>query len=300
MDIKALEDFICLAETGSFSKAADKRFITQPAFSRRIKSLENWFGTDLVDRSQFPTRLTVSGEKVLTTAQQIIAGLSDCKIQITQENRQNLNQLKFSMPHNLSMGFFPKWRQCIEPVIGDTMIQVVTGNIHDTAQLLDSNSCDLVIFYQFDQVKGFSFNENKFKRIFIGEDKLIPVCKPDDNGQPVISIESNDNSKLPYIGWSPPTLVNHSLELLFQENEFSSRLQLRYENQLAAALRQEVLTGTGFAWLPESLISDELERSLLVRSSHRYDLSMQIGLACNKTNMNATVSALWAYLEERE
>jgi hypothetical protein len=56
MDTKWLEDFVSLAETGSFSRTAQLRHVTQPAFSRRIQSLEAWAGADLVDRSSYPTR----------------------------------------------------------------------------------------------------------------------------------------------------------------------------------------------------------------------------------------------------
>ena len=62
MDTKWLEDFVSLVETGSFSRSAQQRHVTQPAFSRRIQALEAWAGTDLVDRSSYPTRLTPAGE----------------------------------------------------------------------------------------------------------------------------------------------------------------------------------------------------------------------------------------------
>jgi DNA-binding transcriptional LysR family regulator len=42
VEIKWLEDFVTLAETSSFSRAAEIRNVTQPAFSRRIKQLETW------------------------------------------------------------------------------------------------------------------------------------------------------------------------------------------------------------------------------------------------------------------
>ena len=54
MDTKWLEDFISLAETRSFSRSAQLRHVTQPAFSRRIQALEAWAGIDLVDRSSYP------------------------------------------------------------------------------------------------------------------------------------------------------------------------------------------------------------------------------------------------------
>ena len=61
METKWLEDFISLVETKNFSRSAQLRHVTQPAFSRRIRSLENWLGTDLVDRTTFPTRVTPAG-----------------------------------------------------------------------------------------------------------------------------------------------------------------------------------------------------------------------------------------------
>ena len=62
METKWLEDFVSLAETNSFSRSAELRHVTQPAFSRRIQSLEAWLGTDLIDRTSYPTRLTHAGE----------------------------------------------------------------------------------------------------------------------------------------------------------------------------------------------------------------------------------------------
>ena len=53
-----MEDFVSLAETSSFSRSAQLRHITQPAFSRRIQALEAWAGVHLVERSPYPTRLT--------------------------------------------------------------------------------------------------------------------------------------------------------------------------------------------------------------------------------------------------
>jgi DNA-binding transcriptional LysR family regulator len=61
VETKWLEDFVSLSETRSFSRSAQLRHVTQPAFSRRIQALEAWAGVDLVDRSTYPTRLTAAG-----------------------------------------------------------------------------------------------------------------------------------------------------------------------------------------------------------------------------------------------
>ncbi len=69
MHSKWLEDFIALAQTRSFARAAEARFVTQPALGWRIKALEAWLGLVLIDRSSYPTQLTPAGEAFVDTAQ---------------------------------------------------------------------------------------------------------------------------------------------------------------------------------------------------------------------------------------
>ena len=61
MELRWLQDFLMVAETGNFTRAAERRNTSQAAFSRRIKSLEAWLGFDLIDRSVYPTQLTAAG-----------------------------------------------------------------------------------------------------------------------------------------------------------------------------------------------------------------------------------------------
>src|ERR1700761_139876 len=58
MDLGWLDDYLALRELGSFTAAAERRRLSQPAFSRRIQALEAWLGVTLVDRSCRPPRFT--------------------------------------------------------------------------------------------------------------------------------------------------------------------------------------------------------------------------------------------------
>jgi hypothetical protein len=79
METKWLEDFVSLAETRSFSRSAQLRHVTQPAFSRRIQSLEAWAGVDLVDRSTYPTRLTPAGTTLYGQALEVLQALQSAR-----------------------------------------------------------------------------------------------------------------------------------------------------------------------------------------------------------------------------
>lgn len=84
MNTKWMEDFLCLADTRSFSRSARVRHASQPAFSRRIQSLERWLGTTLVDRSSTPLALTSAGHLFRDQASGIV--------QLVHEARHLLQQ----------------------------------------------------------------------------------------------------------------------------------------------------------------------------------------------------------------
>ena len=81
MNLSWLDDFLTLAAIGNFSRAADERHMTQPAFSRRIMALEEWLGVDLFDRGSKPPRLTETGRWFRQVAQDLLAdGQPICRV----------------------------------------------------------------------------------------------------------------------------------------------------------------------------------------------------------------------------
>ena len=72
MEFIWLEDLVALAETGSFSRAAENRHVTQPAFSRRVRALEDWIGAPLFERGPHGVTLTATGEQFRTGAEELI------------------------------------------------------------------------------------------------------------------------------------------------------------------------------------------------------------------------------------
>ena len=87
-ETKWLEDFVSLAETRSFSRSAQLHHVTQPAFSRRIQALEAWAGTDLVDRSSYPTRLTLAGETLYAQSLDMLQAMLTAAQQQSEQHSQ--------------------------------------------------------------------------------------------------------------------------------------------------------------------------------------------------------------------
>ena len=75
MELNWLEDFLALAEHRNFSRAAEARNVTQPAFSRRIRALENWIGTPLVVRLPQGVSLNAAGKYLREQAENLTRDL---------------------------------------------------------------------------------------------------------------------------------------------------------------------------------------------------------------------------------
>ncbi len=72
MEFAWLEDFLALVDSGNFSRAAELRHVTQPAFSRRIRALEDWVGADLFERDSHPVTLTEAGHRFRPVVEELL------------------------------------------------------------------------------------------------------------------------------------------------------------------------------------------------------------------------------------
>ena len=83
MDINTLKAFVAVAETGSFSLAAERIYLTQPAVSKRIAALETELGVKLFDRMGKTTSLNEAGRKLLPRAINMLQEMEDIQRSIS-------------------------------------------------------------------------------------------------------------------------------------------------------------------------------------------------------------------------
>lgn len=108
MDIPALQAFLAVAETGSFSKGADRIFITQPAISKRIAALESELGTSLFDRIGREIQLTDAGRALRERAHRIIIDVSDAKRAILNLSGEITGRLRMAASHHIGLHRLPR------------------------------------------------------------------------------------------------------------------------------------------------------------------------------------------------
>ena len=174
MEIKWIEDFLALAQYQSFSRAAEFRNVTQSGFSRRIQSLEQWVGAELIDRSSFPPALTPAGQLFREVAEDILHKLFDTRAIIRTEQRISGKSLQIAAGHTIALNFLPSWLKALELHFGEVQARVTPTNVHDSILMLVNGNCELMFAYHHPELP-LHLDPTRYEHVMVGIDTLMPV-----------------------------------------------------------------------------------------------------------------------------
>lgn len=190
MNLSWIDDFNALAATGNFSRAAEERHMTQPAFSRRIRALEEWLGAELFDRSSQPARVTEVGEWFRAAAQDLQARVATIPGEARAVAEATSSTLRFASTHALSFTFLPKWLRALEAHAAMGPIQLVSDVQQKCEGLLMQSQVHFVLTHAHPGVRG-ELDDANFPSLLVGADQLLPVSAPDDQGRPLNRLDSD-------------------------------------------------------------------------------------------------------------
>jgi DNA-binding transcriptional LysR family regulator len=296
MDIYLFKYLERLSQTGNFSRAAKLENTSQPSFSRKIRTLEDWAGVTLVDRSLQPVRLTTAGAQMLEAGLRALALLEQERSQIlAAQSLPEKYVVTFGEEHSISWRFYTNWLRAFEEAYGPILSRLRADDLPHCMRDLQNGDVDFVIAYALvDETNDDS------QSIVIGTDNLVPVCMPGANGDPVFDIEA-DGGQVPFLRFADAAPISQHLEPMLQHHKLRPRLQSVYENSMAGALLMRARDGSGLAWLPESLIEADLERNTLVRTgSDSWTVALDIRLYRNKKHSNYLTRSIWSFLKARQ
>ncbi len=302
METKWLEDFVSLAETRSFSRSATLRHVTQPAFSRRIQALEAWAGTDLVDRSSYPTRLTPAGETLYSQSLEMLQSLQSTRAMLRGHNSAGQDVIEFAVPHTLAFTFFPAWVSSLREKFGPIKSRLIALNVHDAVLRLVEGSCDLLIAYHHDS-QPFQLDADRYEMVSLGQEVLAPFVKADADGAPLFRLPGRAGQPLPYLGYAPGAYLGRVVDLILKESTTAIHLDRVYETDMAEGLKAMALEGHGIAFLPFSAVKKEIKARKLVSAGAGLEMTMDVRVyrarPTSKDASKSPVQALWQFLESQ-
>ncbi|MDT3376764.1 LysR substrate-binding domain-containing protein [Labrys neptuniae] len=288
LELKWLEDFLSLAETRSFSRSAEDRNITQSAFSRRIRALEVWLGTELLDRSTFPITLTVDGRQFRETAEETVRLLTLSRSQFrSRQEGSKLPVLAVTALHALCLTFLPGWLTEIRRKVGPVTSRVLPENFHTCIQALVEGGYDFLLTFHHPNI-SVPLDPERFAFLTVGRDSLVAVAARPERR----SWQAGDE-RVPLLHYSRGSFLG-LLAAIAQAREGAPSTYLAHTNEgsMAEALKFMALDGHGVAWLPRSLVADEIaEGTLMVIAP---EMPMDIRLYRSADRSRPFVDRVWS------
>lgn len=297
MDVALFKDLERLSLTGNFTQAAEQAHLSQPAFSRRIKTLESWVGVTLVDRSRQPVTLTPAGARMLEAGLLALSRIESERSQILRAQSLPDRQIvTFGTQHSIGWRFFPTWIHALETSYGPLLTRLRADDLPNCLRDLRAGDVDFVIAYLS---TGTAATRSDVPRgvdsVPIGADRLIAVCKPRADGAPLFTFD--DPGDVPFLRYGDGAPIGAQVEGLLGARALHGRLRTVYENSMTGALRIRARDGAGVAWLPESLVDPDIATGLLVRTgAPAWTVYLDICLLRNRARTNRVTRSIWAHL----
>ncbi len=299
MESKWLEDFISLAETRSFSRSAQLRHVTQPAFSRRIRSLESWLGADLIDRTSYPTRLTPAGEVFYEQALQMLDAISGTRAMLRGQGAAASGEIDVAAPHTLSLTYFPQWLTTLERDFGPVRSRLIAANVHDAVMRLVEGGCDLLICYHHPR-QPVQLDPQRYDMLLLGNERIAPYARADAQGKAVFRLPGSRDKPLPFLSYGQNAYLGRMVEMILSDTRKPLHLDKRYETDMAEGLKMMALHGHGVAFLPESAVAAEVRAKKLASAGADWAVEMEIRLYREKPSAarpgKRAALALWEFL----
>ncbi|TRD23253.1 LysR family transcriptional regulator [Palleronia caenipelagi] len=294
MDLNWLQDFVCLSRTLNFTRAAEERHITQPAFSRRIKALENWIGVPLIKRSSYPVQLSEAGAQFLPVARAIITDLTDARQALRAQERGVAAFQRFAVLHTISFNFLSHRIGEMEQLIPNLRVRVYSDNLRTCCQMLSDGTCDFLLCYSHPDIQPV-LDEAQFDRKDVGNDPLLPVAQREAAATFGWTLDCEEAPQIPYLAYDPSsflgTVVDHTI------GRRDPPLALCYMDVVTEAIKRRMLAGSGVSWLPESAVAAELASGQIVRvGGESWGTSLTLSLFCSPDRLDKTGEAVWKTL----
>ena len=274
MEFVWLQDFIALAEEGSFSRAAKMRNVTQPAFSRRVRALEDWVGTPLFSRTAQGVILTAAGEVFAQGAPEILSQLLTMRARTREAGERRTQVLQFAATQTLSFTFFPGWiRKSVPFDLG--LVQLNTANMSICEEIMAQGGAHFLLCHSHPEVEDpFA---GRLPSIVLGHDRLVAVCGWRADG--TSPGPGENGAQLPYLGYGAASGLGKIVAGCEPPAVKAMPRKTVFTSHLAAALRSLACDGEGLAWLPLSLIDEDMRAGRLRRMfDEASDIALEIRL----------------------
>jgi DNA-binding transcriptional LysR family regulator len=294
MELIWLEDYLALCHTGNFSRAAEARHLTQPAFSRRIRALEEWAGVTLFDRATQPVQLTAAGREFQPLAAMLIRRIADARAHVREVAAAEAATIRIAATHALSLIFFPGWLKRLEAAGLICCVHLASDALNAVETLLLDGRAHFLLCHVHDEVP-LRLPASEFLSTLVANDRLVPCAAPGLMAtQAALLAEA-----LPLLAYGGGSGLGRILRGVIGTRLPRLLTAPALTADLAGALRALCLDGRGVAWLPKTLVEDDLASGRLVTfAEESWEVPVAVRLFRPQMRLTPTAEELWRLAQQ--
>ncbi|WP_394185853.1 LysR family transcriptional regulator [Metabacillus halosaccharovorans] len=256
MNIENLKMFCLVVDEGSISQAARLSYVSQPAVTRQIRQLENFYGTLLFDRTEGKLTVTTTGKMLYPFAKAIVDDFNRSKEVILQATGEYNSSLRVGASLTIGEYLLPSLLGRFKKQTPDIKVSLTIRNTPSVLEDLSNDVIDIALVEGI--VEDKSFIVEKF-----ADDELILVFPTDHpwKEKSEISIEELAHERMIWReSLSGTRLI---VENALNEHGILNKIESYMEIGSTQAIKSAVEAGLGISILPRLTVTRELEQGVL-------------------------------------
>ena len=254
MQIESLKVFCDLAETESFTKAAQINSVTQSAVSQQISSLERQFKSLLIERSKKKFRLTREGQVLYDFSKQIIQTYDGLHSKLQEIKDIISGTIRVATIYSIGLHDLP-------PYIKRFLKDYPTVHVHVEYRRSNQVYEDVLANVVDVGLVAYPHKDAKLEIVVLRKSPLVLICHPQHPfaRQKTIRLKSIAGQK--FVGFEPDIPTRKALDKIFREHNVEVNTVMEFDN--IETVKRAVEIDAGISIVPSSTILQEISNQTL-------------------------------------
>jgi LysR family transcriptional regulator, transcriptional activator of the cysJI operon len=258
MQIESLQVFCDLAETESFTKAAQINNVTQSAVSQQISSLERLFKALLIERSKKRFRLTREGQVLFDYSKQVIQTYAGLQNKLQEIKEIISGTIRVATIYSIGLHDLPPYLKRFLKAFPTVNVHVEYRRANQVYEDVIGNVVDLGLV-------AYPTRDNKLEILPLRKDPLVLICHPEHPFAKNKSIKLKALSGQKFIGFEPDIPTRRALDRILKQHSVHVHHVMEFDN--VETVKRAVEIDAGVAIVPQETVRQEVTDKTLVQLS---------------------------------
>jgi DNA-binding transcriptional LysR family regulator len=197
------------------------------------------------------------------------------------------------------MKFFPAWLHTWEAKAQVGAIHLLADNLQSCEALMLRGEAEFLLYHHHPAAPS-RLGPDQFLSVQVGDDRLVPVVAPNEAGQPRYVLPGTPDAVLPHLVYGPESGLGRILKTARGDQSRPTWLEPVFTSHFGVALRAMAQDGRGVAWLPLSLVGDDLANGSLVRAGDEsWDTFLEIRLLRPHSSQKPAAEKFWSLVSSQ-